>query len=144
MLATFALGTAAGDLTATTMHLGFLAPGILFAVVIAVPAVAWWRFRLNEVAAFWIAYATIRPLGASFADWLGKPHSLSGVGLGDGPVAGVATVIIVVLVGYVTVRRTASSPKVRCPAGVAGEPFQLLAQPHRPGRRAGATASVAR
>ena len=38
VLTTFALGTAAGDLTATTFHLGFLGSGIVFAVVIAAHA----------------------------------------------------------------------------------------------------------
>jgi uncharacterized membrane-anchored protein len=110
VLATFALGTAAGDLTATAMHLGFLTSGIAFGVVILVPAVAWWRFRLNAIFAFWFAYVTTRPLGASFADFLSKPHAISGMGLGDGPVAGVSTAIIVVLVGYVTVRRRGIQP----------------------------------
>ena len=41
VLATFALGTAAGDLTGLTLHLGFLASGVLFTAAIAVPLVAW-------------------------------------------------------------------------------------------------------
>ena len=73
--ATFALGTAAGDLTAYTLHLGFLASGILFAVVIAVPAIAHRFAHLNAVMAFWFAYIITRPLGASFADWMGVPHA---------------------------------------------------------------------
>jgi uncharacterized membrane-anchored protein len=104
VLLTFALGTAAGDLTAIFLHLGFLASGVLFAVVIAVPGIAWWRFRLDAVVAFWSAYVVTRPLGASFADWLGKPQSFAGgLGLGDGPVSGVALLLIVALVGYVQV-----------------------------------------
>ncbi len=105
VLATFALGTALGDLTASTLHLGFLPSGIMFAVIIALPAIAWWRFGLGEVAAFWLAYIVTRPLGASFADWLGKPHDRTGVGLGDGVVSAIATVLIVALVAYVTVTR---------------------------------------
>jgi uncharacterized membrane-anchored protein len=105
VLVTFALGTAAGDLTATEMHLGFFASGIIFAVAIAIPAIAW-RFGLNGVAAFWIAYVLTRPLGASFADWLGKPHSIGGgLGYGDGTVTAIAFVVIAVLVAYVAVRR---------------------------------------
>jgi uncharacterized membrane-anchored protein len=106
VLSTFALGTAAGDLTANTMNLGFFSSGILFAVIIAVPAVAWWKFGLNEVVAFWFAYVVTRPLGASVADWLGKPRSLSGLGFGDGLVSAVATIIIIALVGYVATART--------------------------------------
>jgi len=95
VLATFALGTAAGDLTAATLHLGYFASGLLFTAAIAVPAIGWWRFHLNPVVAFWTAYVLTRPLGASFADWLGKPSTFhGGLGLGDGPVTGVACVLI--------------------------------------------------
>ncbi|EFC80513.1 DUF347 domain-containing protein, partial [Parafrankia sp. EUN1f] len=65
VLATFALGTAAGDLTADSLRLGYLTSGVLFAVVIALPAIAWRWFGLSEVAAFWCAYVLTRPLGAS-------------------------------------------------------------------------------
>jgi uncharacterized membrane-anchored protein len=102
---TFALGTATGDMTASTMHLGFLSSGVMFAVIILVPAIAWWRFRLNEVLAFWFAYVLTRPLGASFADWFSKPRAGGGLGFGDGPVSGVATVAIIALVIYVAVTK---------------------------------------
>jgi uncharacterized membrane-anchored protein len=115
VLTTFALGTAAGDLTAVTLHLGYLSSGVLFAVVIAVPAVLWWRFGLNEVLAFWAAYVTTRPLGASFADWFGKSHSRSGLGLGDGTVTVAMTIAIVVLVAYVA--RTRNDIQRSTPAG---------------------------
>jgi uncharacterized membrane-anchored protein len=78
--ATFAMGTAVGDLTAYTLHLGFLASGFLFTVVIAVPAVAHRFASLNAVGAFWFAYIITRPLGASFAHWMGVPQ----LGQGDG------------------------------------------------------------
>jgi uncharacterized membrane-anchored protein len=110
VLATFALGTALGDLTAFVLHLGFLTSGLLFTGLILIPALAWWRFGLNEIVAFWWAYVLTRPLGASFADWLSKPHALSGLNLGDGQVAAVATVIIAVLVGYVAVTRNDIQP----------------------------------
>jgi len=107
VLATFALGTAAGDLTAMTMHLGYLASGVAFAAAIAVPFVAWRLFGLNEVSAFWIAYVLTRPLGASFADWLGKPAAKgAGLGLGDGPVTLVSLALIVALVAWVSYRST--------------------------------------
>ena len=105
VLTTFALGTAAGDLTANSLHLGYLASGVLFAVVIAVPAIAHWRFGLNPVLAFWFAYVVTRPLGASFADWMGVPPSRQGLGWGTGPVTLALTALIVALVGYLTVTR---------------------------------------
>src|SRR6201995_662711 len=88
VLATFALGTAAGDLTAYSLNLGFWESALLFGAIIAVPAIGWWRFNLNPTIAFWAAYVVTRPIGASFADWFGKPHSQSGLGLGDGVVSG--------------------------------------------------------
>ncbi|HEY6479736.1 MAG TPA: hypothetical protein VIZ00_06900 [Streptosporangiaceae bacterium] len=110
VLATFALGTALGDLTAFVLHLGFLTSGLMFTGLILIPALAWWRFGLNEIVAFWWAYVLTRPLGASFADWLSKPHALSGLDFGDGQVAAVATVIIAVLVAYVAVTRNDIQP----------------------------------
>ena len=102
---TFALGTAAGDMTAITLHLGFLASGFLFAAVIAVPAVAHRVAHLNAVLSFWFAYVITRPLGASFADWMGVPHVLGGLNWGRGTVSVALTVLIAILVGYVSVTR---------------------------------------
>ena len=101
VLATFALGTAAGDLTAYSLKIGFLDSAILFAVVMAIPALAWWRGRLNPIVAFWCCYVVTRPLGASFADWFSKPHATTGLGLGDGTVSGIALLVFISLVGYV-------------------------------------------
>jgi uncharacterized membrane-anchored protein len=105
VLATFAMGTATGDMTAMTLHLGYLASGILFAVLFLLPAVGYFVFRLNGIFAFWFAYVMTRPLGASFADWFSKPPSISGLGYGDGLVSGVLVVFIVILVGYLTLSR---------------------------------------
>lgn len=100
VIATFALGTALGDLTASTFGLGYPASVVLFAVAFVLPAVAWRWLGLNAVVAFWWAYVMTRPLGASAADWLGK-SSLGGLGIGDGIVAAVLTAVIVILVGFV-------------------------------------------
>ncbi len=102
VMATFALGTAAGDMTAATLHLGYLPSGILFAVLFAAPALAYRLFGLNEIIAFWFAYIVTRPLGASFADWFGK-SALDGLGLGDTRVAVILTVLIVGFVAYVSI-----------------------------------------
>jgi uncharacterized membrane-anchored protein len=120
VFATFALGTALGDFTATALQLGYLASGILFFLVILIPAVAWSRFGLNSVVAFWFAYVVTRPLGASFADYFSKPHSLSGVNYGDATVAVITTIIVAVLVAYLSVtRRDIQRPQQRQP-GPAG------------------------
>jgi uncharacterized membrane-anchored protein len=100
VLATFALGTAVGDMTATEWHLGYLSSGLLFLGVIAVPAIGYWKFRLHSVFAFWFAYVITRPLGASFADWMDVSRHRGGLGWGTGPVSLALTVIIVALVAY--------------------------------------------
>jgi uncharacterized membrane-anchored protein len=111
VLVTFALGTAVGDLTATTLHLGFLTSGLMFTGLICLPALAYWKFGLNSVLAFWIAYVLTRPLGASYADWLGVPHRYGGVGLGRGLVALILSAVIVGFVAYLAVTRKDVQPE---------------------------------
>jgi uncharacterized membrane-anchored protein len=110
VLVTFALGTAVGDLTATTLHLGFLTSGLMFTGLICLPALAYWKLGLNPVLAFWIAYVLTRPLGASYADWLGVPHRYGGVGLGRGLVALLLSAVIVGFVAYLAVTRKDVQP----------------------------------
>jgi uncharacterized membrane-anchored protein len=104
VLATFAMGTAVGDMTAVSFHLGFFASGVLFAVLIAIPAVAF-RFGLNEVVAFWWAYIITRPLGASFADWLAVPTSQGGLNFGKGAVSIATWVLIIAFVAFLAFTR---------------------------------------
>ena len=105
ILTTFSLGTAAGDMTAITMHLGYFSSGVLFTIFIAIPALAYWLFGLNEIFAYWFAYIVTRPLGASFADWMGVPYNRGGLGLGTGWVSLGLTMIILGLVCYMVVSR---------------------------------------
>lgn len=105
VFATFALGTALGDFTANSLNLGYLDSGILFTIVILIPALARWQFGLNGIAAFWMSYVVTRPLGASFADYISKPKNLSGINFGDGQTAIVFAVAVFVLVIYLTVVR---------------------------------------
>jgi uncharacterized membrane-anchored protein len=112
VLATFAMGTALGDLAAYTLGLGFLSAGILFTVLFALPGVAFYALRINAILAFWAAYVMTRPLGASFADWTGKSTSAGGLGIGDGPVAAVLALLIVGGVVYLTVSRCDQAPAV--------------------------------
>ena len=90
-------------MTAITLHLGYFLSGVLFAGLIAIPALAYRLFGLNEILAFWFAYIVTRPLGASFADWTGKPHGVGGLALGDGPVSLGLAVLIVGFVCYLTI-----------------------------------------
>jgi uncharacterized membrane-anchored protein len=100
VIATFALGTALGDLTATTFGIGYFSSAVLFLVVIAIPLVAHWKLHMNAVFAFWFAYTITRPLGASIADWMGVKHRLGGLDWGRGNVAMLLFVPILIAVAY--------------------------------------------
>jgi uncharacterized membrane-anchored protein len=102
---TFTLGTAAGDMTAASMGLGYFTSVLLFFAIIAIPLIGWRRFHWNPIFSFWFAYITTRPIGASMADWTGKPADVSGLGLGEGIVSAVALVVFIGLVVWVTVHR---------------------------------------
>jgi uncharacterized membrane-anchored protein len=80
VLATFALGTATGDWTASNLRLGFFSSAMLFVGVICIPAIAY-RLGANSVVTFWFAYILTRPLGASFADWFDYPTKAGGLGV---------------------------------------------------------------
>ncbi len=102
VLATFALGTAAGDFTAVTIGLGYFGSILFFAAVIAVPAVGYFRKAMNPILAFWFAYVVTRPLGASVADWLAVSHARGGLALGTGPVSLAFAAVIAAFVYYLT------------------------------------------
>ncbi len=102
VLATFALGTAAGDLTAVTFGLGFFGSGLMFAAIIAIPAIGYWRFGMNSILAFWFAYVVTRPLGASFADWLAVSSERGGLAIGTGLVSFVLAAMIAMFVAYLS------------------------------------------
>jgi uncharacterized membrane-anchored protein len=106
VFATFALGTALGDFTATTLGLGYLSSVVLFFVLIMIPAIAWRGFGLNAVIAFWSAYVVTRPLGASLADYVSKSPSISGLGFGDGRTALIAALAVAIGVACLAITRT--------------------------------------
>jgi len=134
VFATFALGTALGDFTATSLNLGYLTSGILFGVIILIPALARWRLGLNGIAAFWMSYIVTRPLGASFADYISKPHSLSGINFGDGPTAIVFAIAVFVLVSYLAVTRPDIQQPARAPTARTREttPASAFRNPGEP------------
>jgi len=121
VVATFAMGTAVGDLTATTFHLGYGFSIVLFAGIVLIPALGYRFWRWNSIFTFWFAYVVTRPIGASFADWVGKPKRVSGLGWGDGRVSLVLTVVIVCLVAFLAVtRRDVQGSLARDPSPDAG------------------------
>ncbi|HEY8913283.1 hypothetical protein [Lacisediminihabitans sp.] len=99
VLFTFALGTAAGDLVAESLDLGYLLSLVVFAVAIAIVTVAYFAFHLNAVLAFWIAYVLTRPLGASTGDLLSQSAKDGGLGLGT---TGTSLLFLLVILALVT------------------------------------------
>jgi uncharacterized membrane-anchored protein len=112
VFATFSLGTALGDFTASTLGLGYLASVVLFCVIICIPWAGWKFMRFNAVFAFWFAYVITRPIGASFADYFSKGHNLSGANFGDWQTALVFTAIVVALVAYTAKARYDIQPEI--------------------------------
>ena len=126
VLATVALGTAAGDLTAIQLGWGFFESAALFAVIMAIPAIAWWQFNLSPIVAFWACYVVTRPLGASFADGFSKPTQ-GGLGWGDGIVTLIGLVAFAMLVTYVAItKHDIQNPET----GEAFEPSHVHAHHH--------------
>jgi len=105
ILCTFALGTAAGDLFAEGMRLGYAPSALIFGAVIALITFAHYVFRLNAVLAFWLAYILTRPLGASMGDLLSQPLANGGLGLGTVGTSAVFLVVILGLVSYISLQQ---------------------------------------
>ena len=98
ILFTFALGTAAGDLVAETMKLGYLISALSFGAGIALVTLVYFVFKRGPISAFWIAYILTRPFGASFGDLLSQPKSNGGLGLGT---VGTSVIFLTVIVGLI-------------------------------------------
>jgi len=105
ILFTFALGTAAGDLFAEAFDIGYLLATALFSALIGCVALAYYRLKLHEVLAFWLAYILTRPLGASLGDLLTQPHDQGGIGIP----AKVISLILLVSIAFL-VPRTKQDP----------------------------------
>ncbi len=99
ILFTFALGTAAGDLLAEGLGLGYLQAVLAYCTVIGAIAVGFYVFKLNGILCFWLAYILTRPMGASFGDLFSQPVADGGLGFGTIVtsllfLAGIAAVVI--------------------------------------------------
>ncbi len=117
VLFTFALGTAAGDLAAERLALGYSLSAVLFAGIIGLVTLAHYRFNLGAVTAFWLAYILTRPLGASLGDFLSQARASGGLGLGTTVTSFIFLAAIVVVVAYLSVtRKDVSDPGTAEPA----------------------------
>ena len=105
VLFTFALGTAAGDLTAERLAVGYWKSAILFGALIGIVFFLHLKVGLNAILAFWIAYILTRPLGASIGDYLSQPKADGGLGLGTTVTSVIFLVTILAVIVYLTVTR---------------------------------------
>src|SRR3954469_19387478 len=106
ILFTFALGTAAGDLTAEKADLGYAVSIAIFGGAIAAVAFAHYALRLNPILSFWLAYILTRPLGASIGDEMSQnSHKYGGLGLGTTGTSYIFLACILALVGYLTITK---------------------------------------
>jgi uncharacterized membrane-anchored protein len=105
ILFTFALGTAAGDLSAEKFNFGYLTSGLIFFGLIGTVIVCYYRLKLNAVTAFWIAYILTRPLGASIGDYLSQAPGDGGLGLGTTTTSIIFLSAILLLVVYLTMTK---------------------------------------
>jgi uncharacterized membrane-anchored protein len=105
VLLTFALGTAAGDLVAERLGLGYGPSLLLFGALIAMVAGAHYLGALNAVLSFWLAYVLTRPLGASIGDYLSADRAEGGLALGTLATSGLFLAVILGLVVFLSVRR---------------------------------------
>jgi len=121
ILFTFALGTAAGDLSAEKFGLGYLTSVAIFAGLIALIALVHLAFKAylgaqhhrltsNAVLAFWLAYILTRPLGASIGDYLSQAQSDGGLGLGTTGTSFIFLAAILILVVYLTLTKKDETP----------------------------------
>ncbi len=110
ILFTFALGTAAGDLIAEQFNLGYLISVGIFALGIAIVAVASFRLKLNTIFAFWIAYILTRPLGASLGDLLSQTQTDGGLGLGPTLTSILFLIAILGMVIYLAITKKDVTP----------------------------------
>ena len=114
ILFTFALGTAAGDLTAEKADLGYAVSIAIFGGVIALVAFAHYALKLNAVLSFWLAYILTRPLGASIGDEMSQSrHKYGGLGLGTTGTSYIVLGCILALVVYLSrTQRDQTPPEV--------------------------------
>jgi uncharacterized membrane-anchored protein len=110
VLFTFALGTAAGDLVAEKLSIGYLNTVFLFAGAIAIIAIAHWRFKMGPILSFWLAYILTRPLGASIGDYMSQAKADGGLGLGTTTTSLIYLGLILALVVFLQITKADQTP----------------------------------
>ncbi len=105
ILFTFALGTAAGDLAAEKLNLGYWKAALVFGGAIAIVFLAHRFWKLGAITAFWVAYILTRPLGASIGDYMSQAKHVGGLGLGTTVTSVIFLALILSLVVYLSLSK---------------------------------------
>lgn len=92
------LGTAFGDFLSDNMGLSYLSGAMVTSLVILVVVLLHYYSKLNHTLLFWIAFIFTRPFGATFGDFLTKPHSKGGLDLGTLLASMVSIIIMFILI----------------------------------------------
>ena len=93
------LGTALGDWVADGAF-GYLGSAVIFGLLLALIAIAYYKTTISRVALFWGAFILTRPLGAVVGDFLDKPVSHGGLELsraGASAMLGVAIILLILV-----------------------------------------------
>ena len=104
ILATFAMGTAGGDVFLDDLGWPLLNSSIMFSTLIAALGLAWHYKKIGAVFAFWAIYVLTRPLGASVGDLLSLPKP-DGFGFGPENSTYIALGLIAIMIAYLTLSK---------------------------------------
>jgi len=92
------LGTALGDWTADTAGFGYRGGALVFSLLLALVAAAYYRTTISRTVLFWAAFILTRPLGAVVGDFLDKPVSSGGLALSRFTASAVLLMLMVVCI----------------------------------------------
>ncbi|HPB23703.1 MAG TPA: hypothetical protein PLL48_15410 [Novosphingobium sp.] len=92
------LGTALGDWLADTGSRGYIGAAIIFAAMLALVAVLYFRTAISRTVLFWTAFILTRPLGAAVGDFLDKPIDHGGLAMSRPIASAVLAAAIIVLI----------------------------------------------
>jgi uncharacterized membrane-anchored protein len=107
------LGTALGDWVADSdggLGLGYEGGAIVFAVGLALVAMAYMWTKVSRTFLFWAAFILTRPLGATIGDLLDKPHASGGLALSRYTASAVLGAFIILCVALLPQKAERSTP----------------------------------
>jgi uncharacterized membrane-anchored protein len=104
------LGTALGDWTADTADLGYTGAALVFGLLLALVAAAYFWTSISRTALFWAAFILTRPLGAVVGDFLDKPVGAGGLALSRYVASAALIIFIIACIAIFPQRAAARTP----------------------------------